>query len=204
MIPRWDGPDGFQHYKDREPTWIKVYTRLLNDESYLRLTWVQRGVLHGLWMEYARSNRQIPDSTLSVTRRLGERVTRATLTALNHAGFIEFSASKPLARPEQTASPEQEVELERESPSSSTSPQDQTNDLPFELQLAKTRLISAIGTTNNGTAAALESYGLPPAAWYAAAEELQRMEGIRNRAAYTVTLFKTWKAEGRYSPKGAA
>jgi hypothetical protein len=34
-----------------------------------------------------------------VSRQLGVRVSRATLEALNDAGFIGFSASKPLALP---------------------------------------------------------------------------------------------------------
>ena len=105
-IPNWDGPEGFQHYKDRTPRWIKNYTELLHDDAYLQLTLVQRGVLHGLWMEYASARRQIPDSTLAVSRRLGQRVTRATLDSLNHAGFIAYVASKPLAERYQAASPE--------------------------------------------------------------------------------------------------
>lgn len=103
VIPDWHT---FQHYRDRTPIWIKNYTELMSDDGYLGLTLHQRGVLHGLWMEYARARRQIPDSTSTVSRRLGERVTRATLNALKDAGFIDFSDSKPLAEPEQNASPE--------------------------------------------------------------------------------------------------
>ncbi len=97
MIPRWDGADGFQHYSNRDPVWIKNYTRLLHSDEYMGLTLHQRGVLHGLWITYAASGRQIRDSTATVSRQLGHRVSRATLDALNHAGFIEYSASKPLA-----------------------------------------------------------------------------------------------------------
>jgi hypothetical protein len=96
----------FQHYKDRDPTWIKNYTRLLHDDAYLDLTLHQRGVLHGIWLSYAAADgqlrgsmatggRQGRDSTARLSRQLGERVTTATLEALNHAGFIGFSASKP-------------------------------------------------------------------------------------------------------------
>ncbi len=95
VIPHWDR---FQHYKNRNPVWIKVYPELLSDEAYLGLTFHQRGVLHSLWMEYARAQRQLPGSTLTLTRRLGDRVTTATLEALNHAGFIQIVASKPLAQ----------------------------------------------------------------------------------------------------------
>ena len=91
------GWDRFQHYKDRDPMWIKNYVSLLHDPAYAQLTWPQRGVLHALWLEYAASHRAIRGDSSSVTRALGGRVTSATLEALNHAGFIRFSASKPLA-----------------------------------------------------------------------------------------------------------
>jgi hypothetical protein len=116
VIEKWDGPHGFQHYKDRSPLWIKNYTELMSKDDYLGLTFHQRGVLHGLWLEYARARRQLPDSTVALTRRLGQRVTRATLDALNHAGFITYSASKPLAPRYQAASPEVEVEKKPPTP----------------------------------------------------------------------------------------
>ncbi len=76
------------------PPWIKTYTRLLDDPNYLDLTAPQRAVLHGLWLLYARARREIRENTARLTRQLGIRVTSAQLEALNHAGFITFSASK--------------------------------------------------------------------------------------------------------------
>ncbi len=87
VIPNWEK---FQHYKDRNPAWIKNYPQLLSDEAYLSLSFHQRGVLHGIWMEYARAHRRLPDGTPTVSRRLGGRVTTATLQALEQAGFIEI------------------------------------------------------------------------------------------------------------------
>lgn len=110
IIPRWDSPDGFQHYKDRDPKWIKVYTRLLDDDSYLSLTVTQRAVLHGLWLMYAKSAGKVPENTSKLSRRLGIRVTKRTLDALNQAGFIEFS----LAEPEQVVSLEKRREEKKE------------------------------------------------------------------------------------------
>lgn len=111
------GWDSFQHYKNREVPWIKNYTRLLADPNYLMLTPHQRGVLHGLWLMYAESGRQIVDSTAWVTRQLcggtTDRVTRATLEALNHAGFIEFSSRQP-SRDSLALTRSREGETERE------------------------------------------------------------------------------------------
>jgi hypothetical protein len=103
VIPNWRR---FQHYKDRNPKWIKVYTELMSDDAFLALSFHQRGVLISLWLEYAAGRRQIIDNTATVSRRLGGRVSRATLEALNDAGFTEVSASSPLAKPEHPASPE--------------------------------------------------------------------------------------------------
>lgn len=95
----------FQHYTDRNPPWIKNYTELLSDEAYLGLSGHRRSILHGLWLEYARSNCRLTDDTRMLTRRLNLKVTTSDLASLNHAGFITFSASKPQARRTKTASP---------------------------------------------------------------------------------------------------
>jgi hypothetical protein len=99
VICRWDD---FQHpdaARSGIPPWIKTYTRLLSSDDFLELSHHQRGILLGLWLEYARARRQLRDSTVALTRRLGQRVTRRDLESLSHAGFIEFSASKPASTP---------------------------------------------------------------------------------------------------------
>jgi len=120
VIPRWDGKDGFQHYRDRDPIWIKNYRTLLTNNEYRGLSHHQRGILHALWLAYATSNRQLSDSTLTLTRLLGQRVLRRDLDALNHAGFIQFSASRPLARRYHDASTE-DIDLEERPKPISTS-----------------------------------------------------------------------------------
>ena len=112
VIPRWEE---FQHYSKRNPPWIKTYTRLLHDDAYAGLTFHQRGVLHGLWLLYARNDRQIRDNTLTLTRQLGHRVMRRDLDALNHAGFILFRASSVLAQ-RQRAETETETEEQEQNP----------------------------------------------------------------------------------------
>jgi hypothetical protein len=94
VISKWDR---FQHYGNRTPPWIKIYTELLDDPNFSRLTHTERSTLLGLWLQYARSRRAIPLDTRWITRAINANVTRKTLESLNHAGFITFSASKPLA-----------------------------------------------------------------------------------------------------------
>lgn len=106
VIPRWDE---FQHpdvLRSNTPPWIKNWTRLLHDDAYLGLTDLQRAILHGLWLLYAATRRQVPLSTRSLSRQLNLRVSSVQLKALNDAGFIQLSASKP-------ASPEK---IRRETP----------------------------------------------------------------------------------------
>jgi hypothetical protein len=105
-VPNWDE---FQHYKDRSPPWIKVYTSLLHNDAYLGLSPHQRAVLHGLWLMYASHRREV--NSLPTPRQ--SHVSSASesrqqqLKALVDAGFIEVSASKPAV---ETASLEVEVE----------------------------------------------------------------------------------------------
>ena len=103
VIPNWRR---FQHYRDRNPKWVKVYTELMSDPAFRGLTLHQRGLLISLWLEYATARRQLRDSTLTLTRQLGQRVMRRDVDALVDAGFVEVSASSPLAEPEQNARPE--------------------------------------------------------------------------------------------------
>lgn len=152
------GWERFQHYQggpraDRPP-WIKTYVALLHDDAYLRLTLHQRGVLHGLWLEYATARRQLPDSTATISRRLGERVTRATLDALNHAGFITFSASKPLAARYQDASPERE--RDREQAHTSKTDAQAALQLDHEKAFELTRIIGELHGVNGSTWSTLE------------------------------------------------
>lgn len=117
VIPNWhgeNGEEGLQHYRDRDPIWIKNYRRLLVNPDYLNLTAPARALLHGLWLLYASSDGAVPEQTSYLSRALALRVSNTQLEALNHAGFIELSASKPLALRYQRASPEREGEREKE------------------------------------------------------------------------------------------
>ena len=99
------GWEEFQHYRDRRPLWIKVYTSLLDNDEYRHLSGHCRSVLLGIWLAYATSDSRLRLDTLSLSRRLGLRVTTADIEALVQAGFLRVRASKPLARRYQDASP---------------------------------------------------------------------------------------------------
>lgn len=110
VIPNWER---FQHYKDRQPKWIKVYTELMDDPEYLRLSFHRRGLLHCLWVDFALSRGCIPLDVKLLNRKFNAAIKMSDLEALNHAGFIRFSASKPGAKPYQDASPEVEEDKDK-------------------------------------------------------------------------------------------
>lgn len=99
------GWSDFQHYGTRaNVAWIKNYTALLKDDAYLELPLPTRGLLHSLWLLNATTTSPIPTRTSYISRALGQRVLTTQLKLLNQAGFIEFVASKELARRKQLAS----------------------------------------------------------------------------------------------------
>ena len=44
----------YQHYKDRDPTWLKLHRSLLSDYQWAKLPDVSKGQLMGLWLVAAR------------------------------------------------------------------------------------------------------------------------------------------------------
>jgi hypothetical protein len=107
IVPKWDR---FQHYRDRDPIWIKVYTRLLSDPNFLGLSFAARGLLMTIWLAFCEANGQL--SVRNCDRICDKRLSNAQLKALNEAGFLEISASKPLA----LARVKGETETETDSP----------------------------------------------------------------------------------------
>jgi hypothetical protein len=120
IVRNWER---FQHYHDRSPIWIKLYTSLLRDPQYLDLSMGARGLLHTIWMLFAVEKGTI--RVQDVSHFVHKRISKVQLVSLNHAGFIDFSASKPLAL---------EVEVEIEKESSWATPVDNSAGLPVTIE----------------------------------------------------------------------
>jgi hypothetical protein len=88
VVPNWEK---FQHYKDRRPLWIKLYTELNSRDDWLELTFAERGLLVTIWIEYARAGGRLRRSKVPAKGPL--RHLQRHLERLNHAGFIRLSAS---------------------------------------------------------------------------------------------------------------
>jgi hypothetical protein len=78
----------FQHYRDRQPTWIKLYRKLLTDYEFQRLTDAERGQLVMIWLLAAELDNKIPNDPAWVRARIGSR--RAVpLSRFVAAGFLQ-------------------------------------------------------------------------------------------------------------------
>jgi hypothetical protein len=181
---------------------------LLHDDAYLKLTLHQRGVLHGLWLEYAAAGRQLPDSTATVSRRLGERVTRGTLDALSNAGFIAYCSRPDLDGVYTTSSPEQSrEEISKERLGRGSSATGLPTDLGGETEssFALVQLLAEVKGTDAEKAqlrAAVEKMNLAPYALHSARDELAQAKAggkrIKNEAGYVLKILK------RYAERAAA
>jgi hypothetical protein len=60
----------YQHYKDRDPKWIKVYTSLLEDYDFTHLPDGAKWHLIGIWILAARMKNRIPDDAKWVAKQI--------------------------------------------------------------------------------------------------------------------------------------
>lgn len=92
----------FQHYKDRDPPWIKLHRILLDNYQWSRLQDASKAHLVGLWLLAGRFSNRIPADPAWIAKKI-EATSPVDLQGLVAAGFIEIhgemvqDASKPLA-----------------------------------------------------------------------------------------------------------
>lgn len=98
-VKKWED---FQHYRDRDPVWIKLYGRLLDDADFLALPEAAQGQLVKLWLVASRCRNQIRDDPTFL--RFAMHTKRLYVDELVAGGFLERVASETLAEPEQNAS----------------------------------------------------------------------------------------------------
>lgn len=96
FIPNWKR---HQHYKNRRPTWIKLYIDLADDidtDGFLSLTAVQRSALIGIWMLVAGAGngRLLYDCCELRARLRLPRLQQSDLDLLLRAGWIDVVDSK--------------------------------------------------------------------------------------------------------------
>jgi hypothetical protein len=77
----------FQHYRDRNPVWIKLYTGLLLDPDFLQLHEVAQAQLVKLWVVRAQFGKPLPYDVKLLSGKIAARG-KFHLQALIDSGFI--------------------------------------------------------------------------------------------------------------------
>lgn len=105
----------FQHYKDRNPVWIKLYNEILDDYAFACLQDASKWLAVGIWLLASRHDNKVPNDPAWIGKRINA-TGPVDLAALVSAGFIEVCGedSQPLADRSVSAMPEREEETEEE------------------------------------------------------------------------------------------
>ena len=109
----------YQHYKDRNPPWIKLHNQLLDSYEFCSLPDASKAHLIAIWMLASRSNNKLPHDTNWISRKISASED-VDLDLLIDSGFLEYiepkqqvkSASNALADSKQNACLETEGETE--------------------------------------------------------------------------------------------
>lgn len=112
---------GFQHYKDRDPPWIKLHKSLLDNYEYHRLPIASKAIAPLLWLlasEHKEGHIDADLAKLSFRLRMPEGDVEKAVKPLVNGGFFSVvqAASKPLADSKHDAMPETETETEKRLP----------------------------------------------------------------------------------------
>lgn len=104
-----------QHYKDREPTWIKLHRELLNDYQFSLLPDLSKAHLMMIWLLASQTENKIPNDARWISQKIGA-TDKIDINLLIAQGYLENHSvgteeNKSLYQP---ASPETEVETEVE------------------------------------------------------------------------------------------
>ena len=86
--------DSFQHYKDRNPPWIKLHNHLLDNYEFECLPDASKAHLLCIWMLASRTQNKMPMDPQWVKRKIGASST-VDLKVLVEYGFIELIQQLP-------------------------------------------------------------------------------------------------------------
>tara|TARA_R110000824_G_scaffold319307_2_gene506420 strand:- start:204 stop:794 length:591 start_codon:yes stop_codon:yes gene_type:complete len=126
----------YQHYKDRDPTWLKLHRALLSDYEWSQLPDVSKGQLVGLWLVAARCGNRIPSDPVWLANQIGatEPVDLAPIMAGGWAAWCAEESSGDVPADDALA-----VTTGEQLPGSSKMVQNDTGDPDPVLALARSR-----------------------------------------------------------------
>lgn len=94
--------DTYQHYRDRNPPWIKFHSSALEDPVIAALPDAAKAHLFGVWLLASRLDNKIPADPAFIGKRINA-TTKIDLSLLLRCGFVDWGcgceqhASNPLA-----------------------------------------------------------------------------------------------------------
>lgn len=98
----------YQHYKDRDPKWIKLYKKILDDPEWHKLDGQSAKVLVMLWLLASEEHGELPGfHEIAFRLRVPEKTIESICSKLSH--WLVQPASNTLAEPYQPASLEREL-----------------------------------------------------------------------------------------------
>jgi hypothetical protein len=106
----------FQHYKDRNPPWIKLHRETLNDRTFMTLPIASKALAPLMWLLASESKNGVFDGSvddLMFRLHITKKEYEDGVKPLIEKGFFEI-ASGVLADCQQDARPETETETKRE------------------------------------------------------------------------------------------
>jgi hypothetical protein len=106
----------FQHYKDRNPPWIKLHRETLNDRTFMTLPLASKALAPLMWLLASESKNGVFDGSvddLMFRLHITKKEYEDGVKPLIDKGFFEI-ASGVLADCQQDARPETETETETE------------------------------------------------------------------------------------------
>jgi len=90
-VKNWDS---FQHYKDRNPPWIKLHNHLLDNYEFECLPDASKSHLLCIWMLASRTQNKMPMDSQWIKRKIGASST-VDLNILVDSGFLELIQELP-------------------------------------------------------------------------------------------------------------
>jgi hypothetical protein len=108
----------FQHYKTRNPPWIKVYSKMLDDYSFHLLPDSTKFHCVGLMLLASRLDNILPNDRFWLGHKIGAN-SEIDINLLIEFEFLEFSDSEEKQKPSACVSENEEIPKKPEKPSQS-------------------------------------------------------------------------------------
>jgi len=88
--------DKYQHYKKRNPPWIKLYRSTLGDYGLRQVSVPARLVFFYMTTLASETDNRVPNDTLFLSERFGFKVTKEHISELIREGFVLASGASNL------------------------------------------------------------------------------------------------------------